>query len=211
VNRKLTARERWFLTAAPAITVLAVYGFAFYGPGQANLARAQQGLVAARRVSVTQGEVDAKRQAARSAQARLDGARLEVSGNPAGGTGLRVLAGTGSKGCAACDESRALAKITDVLKVRNILVVASTRTADSGAGNLMPAGLGEAIKGVAGTAKGAGHGGVWRMDLVGNFDDMRTSLSAIDALTVLVVPLSISMEPSQDGGPLHRWSLWVWM
>jgi hypothetical protein len=205
VNRKLTARERWLLTAVPALAVLAVYGFGVYHPQQALLANAQQQLDAARHDSVTKSEVAAKRQVARSLQNRADTAKRDLSGNM---PGPQVKM---AKGLIVSDESQALAKVTNVFKQRSILVVASTRLSDSDARNVMPAGLGEAVKSIPGQAKGGSHGGVWRMEMVGNFGDLCASLSAIDALDVLVLPFSISMEPCEDGGRLHRWSLWVWM
>jgi hypothetical protein len=205
MNRKLTARERWFMTVLPATVVLAIYGFGVYRPQQADLADAQRRLGQARQDGVTQGQVAAKRLAARSLQDRVDAAKHEPWGNP---SGSQVRA---AKGLMVFGEAMALEKITDVFKQRSILVVASTRGSDSDARNVMPAGFAEAIKSIPGLTTGIGHGGVWRMEMVGSFGDLRVSLTAIEALDVLVVPLCVSMEPSQDNGPLHHWSLWVWM
>ncbi len=203
MNRKLTARERWFVTALPAVVVLAVYGYGVYGPQQKNLADARQALNAARRESVTQSQVTARRLAARSLQDRLAAAKLELSANPSGPQM--------PKGLIASDEAQALAKITDAFKRRSILVAASTRVSESDARNAVPAGFDEAIKNIFGPAKGVSHGGVWRIEMIGNFGDLRASLAAVDALDVLVVPLCVSMEPSPDSGAIHHWSLWVWM
>ncbi len=203
MNRKLTARERWFVTALPAIIVLAVYGYGVYSPQQKNLAGTRQELIAAQRERVTQAQVNARRLAARSLQDRLAAAKRELSVNPSGPQM--------AKGLIVSDEVKALAKITDAFKRWSILVVASTRVSDSDARDLMPTSFGETIKSIPGSAKGVSHGGVWRMEMIGNFGDLRASLAAVDAVDVLIVPLCISMEPSPDSGALHHWSLWVWM
>ena len=205
MSNGMTTRERWFMTAVPAMVVLAVYVFGIYRPQQTNMNDAQQRLSEARSASVTQNQVILRRQAARSLQGSLDAAKKELSGNPSKPP-VRT-----PKGLVVSDETRGLSKITDVFKGRGVLVVASTRVSDSDALNAMPVGLGEVVKNMPGPTTGAGHGSVWRMEMVGSFGDLRASMTAIDALEELVVPLCVSMEPSQDSGPLHHWTLWFWM
>ena len=200
----ITTRERWLVAAVPALIVLAIYVYGVYQPQKAALTDAQRKLADADRAAVAPMQVAAKRRILKENQDRL----VALKQGRAGTSTHPHLNGT--SGPSFRPEAQSVARITEVLGQRNVLVVSFARLPDTDARNLMPTGMSESLKRLSGWTTG-GERGVWRLETVGSFSDVRESLNAIAAQDVLVVPLGISMEPSEDGQTLHHWSIWFLM
>ncbi len=194
MKRSFSPRERWLLTVTPALAIFAVYLFGVYRPQAKLETEAIAKLNAAVAAPVTNAQVAAKRQALRELEDRID---------------ILSRAGTASAVTVAAAppaEAQTMARITAILAGRDVVVISSARLGEDEAGYILPAGMGEAIKRMPNPASG----GVWRLETLAAFSDLCDSLHAIAGQEGLVVPLGISMEPA-DGGPQHRWSIWIWM
>ena len=204
MNRKLSIREKWLLTAVPALIVVIVYAFAFYRPQQASLADNTQRLHTLQKDAIPASQVQAKRNELACNQEQIQVVRRELAaleGRPA-----VLYAGIAQDG----GEANLLAKVSRVLLDRSIVVVASSRAPDNESGAAMPADVRETTKRSSTSAKG-GSTGVWRLDLVGSFVNVREALDGLAKADGLVVPVGISMEPVGDDETVHRWKLWIWM
>jgi hypothetical protein len=215
MNRTLTPRERWLLTAVPALAILAVYLFGFYRPQQKLLADTRAALAVLQDKRVAPFQLALQRQTLRDVEDRVD----LLSRNLPSPTAAKQLVPTAGAG--PCGEAQAMARITGIFGRRGVVVVSCTRLADADVSSAMPVGLGELLTRTAGPGANAGcvagtgspsalAGGVWRVRTVGRFADVQKSLEAMAADNELAVPLGIAMEPSEDG-QTHPWSLWVWM
>ena len=194
--------QRWLVMAAPALLVLVAYLAGSYRPQQAALAQARARLSSAGATAVTAEQLAARRQELREIEDRIDIAKRNL---PGASTQPAIPNATVDD---AALQTRAQARITEILGQRDAMVAAAMRLSENDAASAMPMGLSEALSRVV---PAGGSRGVWRVDVIASFPDLRELLSAIAAEDGVVVPLGISMEPSQDGQSLHNWSLWIWM
>ena len=201
MKRALAVRERWMLAAVPALAVLGGYLFVVHHPQQAALGEARRKLADARRDGLLPTHLAAMRQTARELQARLN----VLQRGPSSPSTQR---GAG--------DPRRGEPLTDLLGRWKVVVVSTRRLPEADARSAMPPDLGELLRrdgpAAAGTVAGAAAPtvrGVWRIEASGSFAGVRGALDALAGQDLPIVPLGISMEPSEEGLTVHRWSLWI--
>lgn len=199
MKRKVTRRERWFLTFTPAALILSVFVFGVYRPVRAAMAEARRRVAVAEKERPSEAVIAAKGRIVRDLEQRVAATKQERSFEPTSLPPLDIRADA--------DEPLAVARVNEALRSNHVVVVDCARLPDHEGREIPPA---EVLTALDSIAKGAARG-FWRLSVVGGYGGVRDSLKEIEAMDEWVLPLKIVMDPAPAGADLHRWSLWFWM